>query len=552
MKRSPFRYFVFLFAGLLAVGAWNLQPADAAEGKRPNILFAFADDWGRLASIYAETDGQGGLDDVVKTPNFDRIAKQGVLFKNAFVNAPSCTPCRSSLLSGQYFWRTGRGAILQGAVWDENIPVWPLMLKDAGYHIGKTFKVWSPGTPADAPYGGKTYSYQQAGGRFNQFSQQATRMVAAGKSVKEAKDELFDEVRGNFSKFLSDRKGDEPFCYWFGPTNVHRKWVKGSGKALWNFEPDDLKGKLPPFLPDVPVVREDMADYFGEILAFDTALGVLIEELKKAGELDNTLIVISGDHGPPGFPHGKCNLYDFGTEVALAIAGPGVKGGRVVDDFVCLPDLAPTFLETGGVKIPDVMTAKSIWPTLKSDREGLVDSTRTQVFTGRERHVATARANALPYPQRCIRTADYSFIINFRPDRYPLGDPYRLDSDNPPTENEITNNTFATLPDEDASPTKAWIVEHRNDPKWKKYFTEAYGKRPREQLFDLKKDPFQMHNVAGDPAYADVVKKLRERLLTELKTSGDPRMIDDGKYFETPPLAGPVNNNNNRNRNRNR
>ena len=163
-------------------------------------MFAFADDWGRLASIYAETDGKGGLNDVVRTPNFDRIAKQGVLFKNAFVNAPSCTPCRSSLLSGQYFWRTGRGAILQGAVWDESIPVWPLMLKDAGYHIGKTLKVWSPGTPADAPYGGKTYSFQQAGGRFNQFSQHATRMVAAGKSVKEAKDELFDEVRGNFSK----------------------------------------------------------------------------------------------------------------------------------------------------------------------------------------------------------------------------------------------------------------------------------------------------------------------------------------------------------------
>ncbi len=549
MNRSTVRPWTCLFA-LLAVGLGNLPRTGAAEKTRPNILFAFADDWGRCASIYAETDGQGGLNDVVKTPNFDRIAKQGVLFKNAFVNAPSCTPCRSSLLSGQYFWRTGRGAILQGAVWDESIPVWPLMLKDAGYHIGKTFKVWSPGTPADAPYGGKTYSYQQSGGRFNQFSQQATRMVAQGKSVAAAKGELFDEVRGNFSKFLSERKGDEPFCYWFGPTNVHRKWVKGSGKALWNFEPDSLKGKLPPFLPDVPVVREDMADYFGEILAFDTALGILTEELKKAGELDNTLIVISGDHGPPGFPHGKCNLYDFGTEVALAIAGPGVQGGRVVDDFVCLPDLAPTFLETGGVKIPDVMTAKSIWPTLKSDREGLVDSTRTQVFTGRERHVATARANALPYPQRCIRTAEYSFIINFRPDRYPLGDPYRLDSDNPPTANEITNNTFATLPDEDASPTKAWIVEHRNDPKWKKYFTEAYGKRPREQLFDLKKDPFQMHNVAGDPAYADAVKKLRDRLVTELKTSGDPRMIDDGKYFETPPLAGPVNNNRNRNRNK--
>ncbi len=543
---SPNRSRLLLIALLLTAGLSSLPSLNAAEKPRPNILFAFADDWGREAGIYAQTDAKAGMNAVVRTPNFDRIARRGVLFQNAFVNAPSCTPCRSSLLSGQYFWRTGRGAILQGAVWDESIPAWPLLLKDAGYHIGKTWKVWSPGTPADAPYGRNANSYQQAGNRFNQFSQQATRMVAAGKSLEEAKDELFGDVRQNFSKFLADRKPDQPFCYWFGPTNVHRKWIKGSGKALWGFEPDSLKGKLPAFLPDVPEVRQDIADYFGEVAAFDTALGVLIEELKTSGQLDNTLIVISGDHGPPGFPHGKCNLYDFGTAVSLAIAGPGVKGGRVVEDLVCLPDLAPTFLEAGGVKIPDVMTAKSLWPTLKSDREGLVDPTRTQVFTGRERHVATARANQLPYPQRCIRTADYSFIINFRPDRYPLGDPYRLDSDNPPTVEETTNNTFATLPDDDAGPTKAWIVEHRNDPQWKKYFNHAYGKRPREELFDLKKDPDQMHNVAGDPAYKDVVKELRERLLAELKRSGDPRMKNNGAYFENPPLAGPVPKNPNR------
>ena len=97
-------------------------------------------------------------------------------------------------------------------------------------------------------------------------------------------------------------------------------------------------------------MREDLADYFGEIAAFDTAVGVLQEELKKAGQFDNTLLVISGDHGPPGFPHGKCNLYDFGTAVSLAIAGPGVTGQRVVDDFVNLIDLAPTFLETANLK----------------------------------------------------------------------------------------------------------------------------------------------------------------------------------------------------------
>jgi arylsulfatase A-like enzyme len=536
------RFFAVISATCFAfvAGSVDATRTDAADKKRHNILFAFADDWGRHASAYAKVDGPGGLNDVVQTPNFDRLAGRGVLFRNAYVNAPSCTPCRSSLLSGQYFWRTGRGAILRGAVWDSKIPTYPLLLNDAGYHIGKTFKVWSPGIPADAPYGGRKYSYQQAGGRFNGFSQTVTKMAAAGKTIDEAKGVLFDEVRGNFKNFLEKRDADQPFCYWFGPTNVHRKWIKGSGKKLWNIDPNSLKGKMPPFLPDVPVVREDMADYFGEVAAFDAALGVLLTELKEAGELDNTLIVVSGDHGAPGFPHVKCNLYDFGTGVPLAIAGPGVVGGRVVDDFVNLPDLAPTFLETGGVDIPAVMTARSIWPTLKSDKEGLADPSRTYVLTGRERHVEIARAGHLPYPQRAIRTANYQFVINFRPDRYPLGDPYRLDGDNPPTTREVTENTRTTLPDEDAGPTKAWLVDHRNDPKWKRYFDHAYGKRPREELFDMRKDPHQMTNVAADPGNAKIATRLREQLMSELKRTGDPRLIDNGKYFENPPLAGPV------------
>jgi len=528
---------------IVVIAALSLLRSVTAESTvpaRPNILFAFADDWGRLASAYRSVDRPGTLHDVVRTPNFDRVARQGVLFRHAFVNAPSCTPCRSSLLSGQYFWRTGRGAILQGAQWDPAIPAWPLLLEEANYHLGKTFKVWSPGSPADAPYGRQAHAYRPAGRSFNSFSQVATQLVADGKSVEQAKRQLLDEVRGNFTAFLEDRSPEEPFCYWFGPTNVHRKWAAGSGKALWNISPDSLKGLLPPFLPDVPVVRQDMADYIGEIRAFDAALGVLLEALKKTGQLDNTLIVVSGDHGPPGFPHGKCNLYDFGTRVSLAIAGPGVSGGRVVDDFVGLPDLAPTFLEAGGVEVPDEMTARSLWPVLKSENEGLVDPRRTWVVTGRERHVASAREDHLPYPQRAIRTKDYALIINFRPERYPLGDPYGLNGDDPPTEEELTQDTFATFPDMDASPTKAWIVTHRDDPDGKRFFDLAFARRPREELFDLTKDPHQVRNVADDPEYAEILAKLRKQLMDELRRTGDPRLINDGEFFENPPLAGPL------------
>ncbi len=526
---------------LIALGLLLLQTAlMAAESGRPNILFLFADDWGRFAGCYAEGKGREGINDVVRTPNIDRLAKRGVLFRNAHVNAPSCTPCRSALLSGQYFWRTGRGAILQGAVWDPAIPSWPLMLRGAGYHIGKSYKVWGPGTPADAPYGGQQHAFQKAGTRINQFSQNVAKMTAAGQPLEAAKEELYAEVRSNFRDFLAANEEGRPFCYWFGPTNVHRKWIKGSGKKLWDIDPDSLKGKMPPSLPDVAEVREDMADYLGEVAAWDASVGTLLDELDKTGQRDNTLIVISGDHGAPGFPHGKCNLYGFGTNVALLIAGPGVTGARIVDDFVNLTDLAPTFLQAGDVPVPEVMTGRSLWPVLKASQAGLVDPARTEVFTGRERHVENARAGYSPYPQRAIRTADHVLIINFRPDRWPLGDAYGLADGAVLPQEGLENETRLTHPDEDAGPTKAWLVKMRNTPEWKKHYEWVYGRRPKYELYDLKADPHETQNLAEDPAQAALKAGLEKRLLAELARTGDPRLVDDGKFFETPPLAGPL------------
>lgn len=515
-----------------------LSASHAAE-KKPNILFLFADDWGKYASIYAEVEGAGGHNDAVRTPNFDRIAKEGVLFRNAHVSAPSCTPCRSALLTGQHFWRTNTGAILRGAVWDASIPSYPLLLQDAGYHIGYTYKVWGPGTPSNSPFV-KEQNFGKRGGKFNQFSQTVTQLLADGKTAEEAKETLYAEVRGNFQDFLAAREGDAPWCYWFGPTNVHRKWIKGSGKELWGIDPDSLKGKMPPYLPDVHEVREDLADYFGEISAWDAGIAVILEELEKTGERENTLVVISGDHGAPGFPYGKCNLYGFGTNVPLSITGPGVKGGRVVEDFASLTDLAPTFLEAAGAKVPEVMTGRSLWPTLKSEKSGLVDESRTRVFTGRERHVEIARADYSPYPQRAIRKADHVLIVNFRPDRYPMGDHYRLDSSEDPSVEELENETRVTLPDEDAGPTKAWLVRARNTAEWREHFDWVYGKRPKYELYDLAKDPHETTNVADDPAYAEVKEALEKELMEELTSTGDPRLIEDGKFFETPPMAGPL------------
>lgn len=512
----------------------------AADSTRPNILFCFADDWGRYAGAYAAVDGPGSPNDLVKTPNFDRVARAGVLFRHAFVPAPSCTPCRSSLLSGQYFFRTGQGAILQGAHWDPHIPSFPLMLQDSGYHIGETYKVWSPGQPNDAPYGGGKFAYEKAGGAFNDFSENVTAAVAKGEPMEAAKERLWAQVEANFNAFLAQRPSKAPFCYWFGPTNVHRKWQKGSGQALWGLNPEALKGKLPPFLPDVPEVREDLADYLGEIQAFDTAVGRLIKRLEAAGELDNTVIVLSGDHGPPGFPGGKCNLYDFGTRVSLAVSGPGIKSGRVVDDLVSLTDLAPTFLQLGGLPVPPVMTGRSLLDLLKSDKSGMVDPTRDFVITGRERHVAAAREENLPYPQRALRTRDFLYVRNFKPDRWPLGGPGQVTDSATPAAEELTNSTYVAFADMDASPSKAWLIEHRHETTWRWHYDYAFAKRPGEELYDLRKDPHQTKNVAADPAFAQVKAELAQRLLKQLQDAEDPRVIGDGLTFERPPFSAPV------------
>ncbi len=528
-------------AALLILGFFSLALSPnhwLAADDRPHIVMAFADDWGKYASAYARLD-PGGINDVVSTPHFDRVADEGVLFTRAFVSAPSCTPCRSSLLSGQHFWRCGRGSILQGAVWDLSIPSYPLLLEESGYRIGHTYKVWSPGTPADAPHGGAARAFVRGGRDFNRFSQ----VAMSHPDHAQGKSELLDEVRQNVRSFLdADDDGaldtDQPFCYWFGPTNVHRKWIAGSGKALWNIDPDDLKGKLPPFLPDAPVVREDFADYLGEAQAFDAGLGVIIDELKRVGAYENTILVVSGDHGVPGVSRGKCNLYDFGTQVPLAIRWPSgiAKPGRVVDDFVSLPDLAPTFLEAAGVDIPATMIARSLVGVLKSPRGGQVDPQRDAVFTGRERHVAEARSGNLPYPQRAIRTDQHLYIINFKPDRLPMGTGPGLGepTGEMPEYAELRENTFVAFGDLDASPTKAWVVSHKDeDPE---SFEFAVGRRPEHELYDIQQDPHCMNNLAENPDLADIRQRLHTRLIDELTSTGDPRVSDD-VVFERPPYT---------------
>ncbi|MHC4647664.1 MAG: sulfatase-like hydrolase/transferase [Planctomycetota bacterium] len=443
---------------------------------QPNILFAIADDW---SWPHASIAG----DKVVKTPTFDRVANEGVLFTNAFVSAPSCTPSRGAILTGQWHWRLEEGANLFGTL-PAKFAVYPDLLEQAGYHVGYMRKGWSPGSV-------------KPGGR---------KRNAAGPRYRK------------FEAFLEARPGDKPFCFWFGSSDPHREydWQSGvkSGMRLEDVE-------VPACFPDSEAVRTDICDYYYEVQRFDREVGRILKLIEENGELENTLVVITSDNGMP-FPRCKCNLYDLGTHVPLAVRwSKMVKAGRVVEDFISLSDLAPTFLEVVGQAAPSEMTGRSFLNILLSDKAGRVDPGRDKVLTGRERHVI-CRNGSVGYPMRAMRTRNFLYIRNFKPERWPAGEP------------EWKEDYWPQMPygDIDDSPTKRYMMERRDEPEVKKLFELAFGKRPAEELYDLGRDPWQLNNVAGSRRYAQVKTKLAADLTAELKAARDPRVVGGGDTFE--------------------
>ena len=515
------------------------QPADASNPSgedRPNIIFLFADDWGQYASAYASEE-EPSVNDAFETPHVDRVAEEGILFENAFISSPSCTPSRAALTTGMHFYRTGRFSNLQAPDWPddapdifEDLPGFVPLLDEAGYHTGHSGKT--------AQKIGSVAKSYDLGDRRNS----PTSAMAQAEDPDAAMQAILDEIQSGFREYLADREGGQPMFFWFGANAPHRSWVPGSGKKFWGIDPADLEGKMPAFLPDVPVVREDFADYLGTVRAWDEMVGVFMSELARIGELDDTMVVLSGDHGIPGMPRGKTNLYDFGTEVPLVIRWPDhVEPGRTVTDFTIIPDLAPTFLEAAGVQPPRVMQARSLMPTLTAEGSGRIDPKRTYVVTGRERHVEWGRPRGLPYPSRAIRTQDYLYVRNFAPRRWPQGRPEGLDEMSTPAPpfQQLADTTWTVYADIDASPTKAWMLHHRNDPDVQPLFEMTFGKRPAEELYDLEEDPDQMNNVADSSGYADVKERLRTKLMNHLRATGDPRVVGEGGAFDYPPYSRP-------------
>ena len=476
--------YVLLFLFLLLQNTLTLCVAtanDVVSKKGPNILFAFADD-----QSWLHTSFNG--DSNVNTPNFDRIAREGVSFSHCFSACPSCTPSRSAVLTGQDIWRIKQAGVLYGSI-PKEVPLFPLLLQDDGYHVGYTGKGWVPGDPF--ALGRRRYPI----GR--EYNNETNRFVAAGLN-----DQDYAE---NFRHFLKDRPDDAPFFFWFGCKEPHRVYEDGIGKRLGK---QAKNVQVPDFFPDDQIVRSDILDYCVEIEYFDSQLGKMIQQLEAAGELDNTIVIVTSDNGMP-FPRCKTTLYDLGTRMPMAIRWNKIPAGRRIDDFVLLTDLAPTILEVAGLQIPDPMTGRSLLPLLTSTQQGRIDPTRDHVVTAVERHT-WCRPDGATYPSRAIRNDDYLYIRNFAPDRWPTGGPTFVSS----------NKTFHG--DVDACPTKTFMVDHAEQ--FPREFDLCFGKRPLEELYDVRNDPWQVKNLAADPAFASAKEKMWKQLEDRLRSTGDPRV----------------------------
>jgi arylsulfatase A-like enzyme len=448
----------------------------------PNVVFAIADDWS-----WPHAGAYG--DPVVRTPTFDRLADAGVLFEQAFISSPSCTPSRGAIVTGQHFWRLEAGAELW-SYWPSKFAEYPALLAEAGYHVGSFRKGWGPGEHPDQPE-------NPAGPRY-----------------------------GTVEEFFAARPDSQPFCLWFGTSDPHRPYEPGSGVAS-GMNLDEIE--LLPHFPDAPEVRSDVADYYWEVQRFDRELGALLDMLEAMGELDNTLVFVTSDNGMP-FPRAKATVYDAGTRVPFVVSWPRrVPGGRRVTDLISTTDVAPTILEVVGLPVPPQMTGRSLVSLLTSSASGRVERSRDHVLVGKERHVPAQEAPVSGgYPMRAIRTDDFLYVRNFLPERWPVGTPHYRDA-------YIEN---AWLADTDNSPTKTYIWGLREAPGGKRYYDLSFGKRPAEELYDLRKDPGQLNNLAADPIYAATKSELSRRLMEALEAAGDPRVSGGAESWETQPYLG--------------
>jgi len=464
------------------------------EGSRPNILIAIGDDisWPHMSGYGCR---------FVNTPGFDGVAKNGILFNNAYTPNAKSAPSRACLLTGRNTWQLEEAC--------NHVPFFPPKftsffesLASHGYFTGYTAKGWAPGVALDSS--GKA---RELTGKV--FNKRKTTPPASGISN--------NDYASNFQDFLDAREPGKPFCFWYGSSEPHRRYEYGSGVSKGGKDLADTDPVFK-FWPDNDTVRNDVLDYAFEVEYFDSHLIRMLDLLENRGELVNTIVIVTGDNGMP-FPRVKGNSYEYSNHMPLAIMwGKGIKNpGRVVDDLVSFIDFAPTILDVAGIDESESGMQKiegtSLTNIFRSGRSGLVDKSRDHLLIGQERH-DVGRPGDQGYPVRGIIKDGFLYLRNFEPDRWPVGNP----------ETGYLNT--------DGGPTKTLILKMNRRNMARNLWELNFGKRVEEELYNIAEDRECIVNLAGQPKYEKLKNALNDQMVRELTEQGDPRILGNGDIFD--------------------
>jgi N-sulfoglucosamine sulfohydrolase len=443
----------WLFALLLAI---SLTPAARAQAPKRNVVLMIADDLGRDLGCYGNT--------AIRTPHLDGLAKKGSLFPRAYATVSSCSPSRSTILTGLFTHQNGQYGLhhpphsQQTHAWVQGLPA---LLRAAGYWTGLIGKYH---VGPDSVY------------NFESLNTKVGRDVA---------------LMARQARAFVDKSGQRPFFLYYAFHDPHR-----AGKGFANEKEgaelryDPNKVIVPAHLPDTAEVRRDLADYYQSVSRMDRGVGLLLEMLRETGHLEDTLIIFISDNGIP-FPGAKTTLYNAGIQLPLLVAGPGVPQGRTNNTLVSYIDLVPTILDWTKTKGPSYkLSGRSLVPILGQEQAG------GAVFGSHQMHEIT-----MMYPMRTIVTDRYKLLINLTPDReFPLSS--------------------------DLWGSPSWQgLRSRGDKMMGRRSVAAFLHRPKEELYDLTKDPDELTNLAAEPAQAETLAELRRRLRAWQAETNDPWQI---------------------------
>ncbi len=471
---------------------------NAQTDQRPNILVIMFDDAGLDMGAYGST--------YVDTPNFDAIAAQGMLFNRAYTPNAKCAPSRSAIMTGRNSWQLDAAAN-HVIYFPSKFKTYQEVLLENGYSTGHTGKGYAPGITLAADGSQR----QVMGPAYND-----KQLEPATPSIST------NDYSANFTDFLDRAPEDRPWSFWIGSTEPHRGYEYGSGVALGGKTPDMITD-FPPYWPDNEVTRNDLLDYAFEIEDTDRHIGKVMETLKERGILENTLIVVTSDHGMP-FPRVKGNQYENANHVPMAMLwiDKMKKAGRTVDDYVSFIDLAPTFLAAAGVPWQTSgmypATGKGLMGLITSEKSGTLEADRNFVLVGKERH-DTGRPNDVGYPIRGIYKDSMLYLKNYEIDRWPSGNP----------ETGYLNT--------DGGATKTEILNLRRSGKDKHFWKLNFGKREAEELYNISKDPFCMDNLAEELDHAPLKASLEREMEGKLLAQDDLRMRGYGQLYEQHPFT---------------